>query len=96
MKRRLMDNLKLIAVLAGLFLALSGGLYKVWSVEAQVSENTYWIDEERYDRQEARIEYKLTVDCNNEGIKTCNEKDKKTIKRWRRRLKKLGKKLGYE
>lgn len=67
-----------------------------WSVSfaAQQKENTYWIDEERYDRQEARITYK-EIDCGKDA-KDCDKQEQDTIKRWKRRLKKLGKKLGYE
>jgi hypothetical protein len=92
--KRLTDNLKMIGILVGLFLALSGGLYKVWSVESQVKENTYWIDEERYDRLEARIAYK-EIDCDTDA-KDCGKRDQDAIRRWKRQIKKLGKKLGYE
>ena len=94
MKRRLMDNIKMIGVLVALFLALSGGLYKVWSVESQVKENTYWIDEERYDRLEGRVAYK-EVNCGEDAVR-CSEKDQKLIRRWKRQIRRLGKKLGYE
>lgn len=94
MKKRLMDNLRTIAVLVGLFLALSGALWKVWSVETQVKENTYWIDEERFDRLEGRIAYK-EIDCGKEA-KDCSQREQDTIRRWKRQVKKLGKKLGFE
>lgn len=90
MKRRLMDNLGTIAIL----LTLSGVIWAGFGFAAQVKENTYWIDEERYDRLEGRIAYKK-VDCG-EDAKNCSKQDQETVRRWKRQIKKLGKKLGYE
>ncbi len=90
MKRRLMDNLGTIAIL----LMLSGVIWAGFGFTAQVKENTYWIDEERYDRLEARITYK-EIDCGKDA-KNCSEQNQDTIRRWKRQIKKLGKKLGYE
>ena len=51
MKRRLMDNLKLIAMLATLLVVLSGGLWKVWSMETSVKKNT----EHRYTQEYGQL-----------------------------------------
>ena len=79
-----------IGKLIALVLVIAGGV----AFAGQVKENTYWIDEERYDRLDGRIAYK-EVDCGKDA-KDCDEHEQETIKRWKRRLKKLGKKLGIE
>lgn len=94
MKRRLTDNLGKIVAVVVLLGVFSGILFKGWAMEVKVKENTYWIDEERYDRLEARIAYK-EVDCGKDA-KNCDQRDQDTIRRWKRQIKKLGKKLGYE
>lgn len=88
------DKLKFIATVIGLLVIMSGGLWRVWSVEAQVRENSYWIDEERYDRLEERIAG-LELDCGEEA-KDCGEKKQKLYRRWMRQKEQLGKKLGLD
>ena len=90
----IIDNIKTIAATIIVLSVLSGVGAKVWSMDRQQKENTYWIDEERYDRLEGRIAYK-EVDCG-EDAKGCDKEEQETVKRWKRRLKKLGKKLGID
>ena len=92
--KSLKENITLISVIVGLLVAFSGGLWKVWSMEAQVRDNTYWIDEERYDRLEERIAYKEAT-CGEDALQ-CSDREQDTVRRWKRQKRKLGIKLGYE
>ena len=87
MKKLLMGNV-------GKFVALLMLLGVVLVIVLQVTENTHWRREETYDRLEERVAYQ-EVECGRDA-KDCGEREQNTVKRWKRRKAKLGKKLGYE
>ena len=93
LKKKMTDNGIAFAAFIVFMGTVSGLLWQVWEVQAQVAANSAWITEEKYDRTLWRIEQRERK-CGEKAVK-CSAEKQKELFRWKRKLKKLEVELGY-